>query len=919
MPMVGYGLGRVRCRLALGAAAVALLAGGAAGSPGNPAFLQYFEQEWDDIERRMPDVFLAGYDAFWLPPPHLASFASPGYDPFDRFSLGTPPLLTNSTSRTRTSYGTEATFIDMVSESHRANVQVYIDAIFNHTGGRTTSDAFIQAGGWPAFYLPRNNPPSNKQPTDDWGDFNEGHATGYYQSEDPGGPFYDLTRGDLVALCDIEHEDNHQFIRHPVEAGNPDNLPAGTLRNLPDPNNVRLYPDKQLTPTAFTNPGTPNNPGAQMFTRFPFNTANPMLGDPVKENATAMLMRWAQLMMEVYGIDGFRLDAQKHVPTFFWDRYFDSAVFLTRTDPWGNKVTPFSFGENVTGNFNVLSNYVRKDGFGNRDSLDLQGAARLREIVNGQGLSSWADIQSNVDSGHLDVADNGIVDGSMGVNHVFSHDNGSVGTGSALPPLPTLRQYGMPQHAYTLLRPGRAIVYHNARGILVRSSGFYPREGSPNAMGNDPSGIGMADAMTTLVNLRNQVGYGQYFQLNSSINDVLVFQRALNGQANCLVGVNDRWDAGHQQVTVTTSYPQGTRLHEMTGNAANPAVDPGGQISEVLTVGAGGVVTLRVPNNASTAGDHGRGYVVYAEALPTVDLTIVGASGTIPPDPAAFPDHLQRLSEMTVVSGDSFEIRLDTTQTDPQDPNTDDNALFRINQGTADWNGNGVIDINPSTLVIGGYEQFLTQNSPLFGGGSGVYRQMIDATALEEGANYISTIAFRKRPAGTTPLFTEKRAVVYVDRLPPPAELVQAGGNFDPGAIEFQVRSLDRTTFNVYLFANLPPEADPLTMLTIGSQANRWDRREWRKTFNLPEGTHEITVVAVEESGTTNVFTETVTVGDPACPADLDGNGMLNLDDVDTFIVAFTGADLLADIDGNGILNLDDVDAFIAAFMAGCP
>ncbi len=54
-------------------------------------------------------------------------------------------------------------------------------------------------------------------------------------------------------------------------------------------------------------------------------------------------------------------------------------------------------------------------------------------------------------------------------------------------------------------------------------------------------------------------------------------------------------------------------------------------------------------------------------------------------------------------------------------------------------------------------------------------------------------------------------------------------------------------------------------------------------------------------------------------PADLDANGVLNLDDLDTFVAAFLGGDLLADLDSNGTLNLDDLDAFVAAFLAGCP
>ncbi|MEQ8771075.1 MAG: right-handed parallel beta-helix repeat-containing protein [Phycisphaerales bacterium] len=54
------------------------------------------------------------------------------------------------------------------------------------------------------------------------------------------------------------------------------------------------------------------------------------------------------------------------------------------------------------------------------------------------------------------------------------------------------------------------------------------------------------------------------------------------------------------------------------------------------------------------------------------------------------------------------------------------------------------------------------------------------------------------------------------------------------------------------------------------------------------------------------------------CPADLDGNGTLNLDDIDLFVALFLAADLRADLDGNGALNLDDIDAFVVSFLAGC-
>ncbi|GJM17917.1 MAG: agmatine deiminase [Phycisphaeraceae bacterium] len=55
------------------------------------------------------------------------------------------------------------------------------------------------------------------------------------------------------------------------------------------------------------------------------------------------------------------------------------------------------------------------------------------------------------------------------------------------------------------------------------------------------------------------------------------------------------------------------------------------------------------------------------------------------------------------------------------------------------------------------------------------------------------------------------------------------------------------------------------------------------------------------------------------CSADLDANGLLNVDDVDAFTTFFLAGDLAVDFDGNGLLNVDDVDAFVAAFLGGCP
>jgi hypothetical protein len=57
------------------------------------------------------------------------------------------------------------------------------------------------------------------------------------------------------------------------------------------------------------------------------------------------------------------------------------------------------------------------------------------------------------------------------------------------------------------------------------------------------------------------------------------------------------------------------------------------------------------------------------------------------------------------------------------------------------------------------------------------------------------------------------------------------------------------------------------------------------------------------------IFGEPVNPGDCAddCPADLNGDGMLDLADVNEFVVAFTSQDPAADLDDNGVLDLGDI------------
>ena len=55
------------------------------------------------------------------------------------------------------------------------------------------------------------------------------------------------------------------------------------------------------------------------------------------------------------------------------------------------------------------------------------------------------------------------------------------------------------------------------------------------------------------------------------------------------------------------------------------------------------------------------------------------------------------------------------------------------------------------------------------------------------------------------------------------------------------------------------------------------------------------------------------------CEADLNGDGGLNLDDVNVFLSAYDAMDPIADVNDDGVFNFFDVAGFLSAFQAGCP
>ncbi|MFT5423548.1 MAG: hypothetical protein ACI89L_001328 [Phycisphaerales bacterium] len=57
---------------------------------------------------------------------------------------------------------------------------------------------------------------------------------------------------------------------------------------------------------------------------------------------------------------------------------------------------------------------------------------------------------------------------------------------------------------------------------------------------------------------------------------------------------------------------------------------------------------------------------------------------------------------------------------------------------------------------------------------------------------------------------------------------------------------------------------------------------------------------------------------DEPCAADLNGDGIADQGDIQSFIALFLAGDLAVDFNGDGIVDLGDIQEFIAAFLAGC-
>ncbi len=253
--------------------------------------LQYFNNSWTEIIEKIPELAEVGYTALWLPPPQKCSGGlSVGYDLWDPFDLGGK----DQRSTVRTRYGTEEELLRLIETAHRYGMRVYFDNIMNH---RAFDVPGYNAGTGIDIYPGMLPEDFHLRVTEE----------GFYRKWDNTvnwGSTWEVQYQNLSDLIDIAHEtpngnfgpnlgDSHpkiSFVRHP--------------------NNPEYYDfHPTLGRVGFGTTNITTNTIAQ----------NPLF---YSEDVGGYLMRSVRWLVDKTKVDGLRLDAVKHVPSYFFgDQY----------------------------------------------------------------------------------------------------------------------------------------------------------------------------------------------------------------------------------------------------------------------------------------------------------------------------------------------------------------------------------------------------------------------------------------------------------------------------------------------------------------------------------------------------------------------------------------------------------------------
>ena len=609
-------------RMLVALAGCLLLPGGQPPSARAEAMLQLFNVSWSEVAQKMPELAEAGYNSLWLPPPAKASGGlSVGYDLWDPFDLGAK----DQRGTVRTRYGTEAELLHMVEVAHRFGIRVYFDNIMNHRAfdvpGYNESTP-IGGEGQTELYPGMVPEDFHLRKTED----------GFYRKWDntrDWGSAWQVQNLGLSDLIDIAHETpnaNHgssEGSTHPKYSFVRDLERPEQYDKDKDGNTAYFGVLLDQARAALAAGGT-NQPTSEQVRLKARGYILANRGAFV-EDVGAYLIRAVRWKTDRTKADGFRLDAVKHVPDYFFGQQSgagkdtNSAGYLGGVQWQFNRTRGFSDANHRD---SVFEDKVPRDdamvfgehlgqppGYGGywdagMRLIDNDLRSKLNDTLGNPGGTLFG----------LDAPGAGGFPQGMGVTHANSHDSDYAAQ----------KEW---QHAFYMTREGLGLIYsdgYNKAETLGESGGAFPRHANTAYLGQfgDPR-------IPNILKIHNDFARGLQ-EGRWADGDFLAFERRDNrtpdgstrsgnagDEITSVVMMNDNTAQG-QSRNFSHSFGNGAYLYQyargpdgsgMTGfyntNLSTVIVPPGGyfvfswRTPELSTLWPGAAITLYQTNAAS--------------------------------------------------------------------------------------------------------------------------------------------------------------------------------------------------------------------------------------------------------------------------------------------------------------------------------
>ena len=245
----------------------------------NGVMMQYFHWYlptdgtlWDKTKVNAQELADAGITALWLPPAYKGAGGGldVGYGVYDLYDLGE----FDQKGSIRTKYGTRQEYLDAINSLHQAGIQVYADVVLNHRMG---ADGAEIAKAIPFPYNNRKTPKGNLREIQGYTLFNFPGRQGKYSQFE----------------WHWWHFDAVDYDEYTKESGT-----------------VYLFEGKTFDDYV-----------ALEFGNFAYLMGADL--DFQHEEVRQEMINWGKWYLDTTGVDGFRLDAIKHISTWFFPEWLD--------------------------------------------------------------------------------------------------------------------------------------------------------------------------------------------------------------------------------------------------------------------------------------------------------------------------------------------------------------------------------------------------------------------------------------------------------------------------------------------------------------------------------------------------------------------------------------------------------------------